>query len=62
MAYSCEQSRCSAYDEDLQWRIIWQQLGLGYSYRAIASNLNIDPSTAYRILKLFQETVLFNDI
>ena len=46
---SCEQGRCSAYSEDLRWRIVWQKLALGLDNKSIASNLCIDPSTVHRI-------------
>ena len=50
---SCESS---VYSEDLRWRIVWQREGLGYSYKAIARNLNIDTSTVSRTLQLFHNT------
>ena len=46
---SCEQGRCSAYSEDLRWRIVWQKLALGLDNKSIASNLCIDPFTVHRI-------------
>jgi len=53
---SCEQTRSSAYGEDLRWRIIWQREGLGYSADTIATNLNVDKSTVYRIVQRFFNT------
>lgn len=53
---SCEPCRCSAYSEDLRWRIVYQCLGLDLSYRKVASNLGVDPSTLSRVVKRFQLT------
>ena len=53
---SCEPSRCSAYSEDLRWRIVYQCLGLDLSCRKVASNLGVDPSTVSRVVKRFQRT------
>ena len=53
---TCKLGRRSAYSEDLRWRIVWQREVLGYKYGQVASNLNVDVSTVWRIVKLFQET------
>ena len=53
---SCEPWRQTAYDEDLRWRMVWQREALGYTYSAIARNLNVDEATALRTLGLFQNT------
>ena len=45
---SCESLRCSAYDEDLRWRMVWQRMSLNYTYQEIGLNLNVDASTVYR--------------
>ena len=50
---SCETWRQTAYDEDLRWRMVWQREALGYSYSAIASNLNVDKATVLRTTQLF---------
>ena len=50
---SCESVKCSAYDEDLRWRMVWQ---LNYTYQEIGLNLNVDASTVYRTVALFQQT------
>lgn len=47
---SCEK-RCSAYSEDLRWRIIWQKFALCHNNHEIA---NIDISTVKRIAKKFE--------
>ena len=56
MATSCERGRCSAYSEDLRWRIVWQRDALQLSIDSIASNLCIHKSTVSRILTLFHGT------
>lgn len=33
---SYEPTRCTAYDEDLHWRMVWQREALGYGYVRIA--------------------------
>ena len=53
---SCEPSRQTAYSEDLRWRVVHQRETLGLSYKEIAKNLCIDPSTVSRIVKLFWTT------
>ena len=54
--FSCESKRSSAYSEDLRWRMIYQRVALRLSYEEIAKNLNVDPSTAWRTVSLFNET------
>ena len=53
---SCEPSRCSAYSEDLRWRMVYQHAALGLTYTTVASNLNVDTSTVCRTLQLFRRT------
>jgi transposase len=53
---TCKPGRRSAYSEDLRWRIVWQREVLGYKYGQVASNLNVDVSTVWRVVKLSQET------
>ena len=53
---SCEPGRCTAYDEDLRWRVVYQRYGLSLSFEKIAANLNIDKSTACRVIALFDAT------
>ena len=55
-ATSCEPNRCSAYSDDLRWRIVYQRTALGLSYREIAANLCVDASTVCRIVQLFERT------
>ena len=54
--FSCERNRKVAYSEDLRWRMVWQKSILGYTYEQVASNLNVDKSTVWRTVKLFDET------
>lgn len=56
MAYSCEKSRTSAYNNDLRWRIVWQREAQGKSVDRIAQNLCVDKSTVSRVLKIFHLT------
>ena len=53
---SAESHRCSAYDEDLRWRMVYQRHALKYTYQRIASNLNVDISTVWRTVQLFINT------
>ena len=52
---SCERSRCSAYSEDIRWRIVWQKLALGLDNKLFSSNLCVDPSMVNRVVKRFNE-------
>ena len=54
MAYSCEPGRKSAYSNDLRWRMVWQREVLGYKYQTVATNLNVDLSTVWRVVRQFQ--------
>ena len=57
MATHSIESECSkAYSSDLRWRMVYQRSLLGLSYNQIARNLNVDPSTVHRTVKLFDET------
>ena len=56
MATSCEPNRCSAYSDDLRWRMVYQRTALGLSYREIASNLYVDVSTMCSTVQLFERT------
>jgi hypothetical protein len=47
---TCESTCCSAYSEDLRWRIVWQTEALHYTGKQVASNLGIpDKLTVNRI-------------
>ena len=56
MSNSCQPDRCSAYADDLRWRMVWQREALGYSYDKISSNLCVDRSTVWRTVQLFLTT------
>ena len=48
--------RTQAYDEDLRWRMVYQRYALELTYREIATNLNVDPSTVQRVVQQFEES------
>ena len=50
----CEPRRCSAYGDDLLWRMVWQWERLGYTYDDVAKNLCVDKSTVKRIVDHFE--------
>ena len=56
MARSAEPGRKAAYSVDLRWRVVWQRIVSGHSFRQIADNLNIAHTTASLIFKRFEET------
>ena len=49
-------NRCSAYSDDLRWRIVYKRTTLGLPYREIAANLCVDVSTVCRTMRLFERT------
>lgn len=50
---SIEPARRIPYSVDMRWRMVWQHLALGLTFKEIAKRLNIDPSTACRVNNLF---------
>lgn len=52
---SCEPLRGRAYDENIRWRMIYQREMLGLTFQEVASNLNVNTSTVWRVVKQFQE-------
>ena len=54
MAY--QPARTEAYDEDLRWCMVYQYYALELTYREIASNLNVDPSTVQRVVQRFEQS------
>ena len=54
--HSIESDRSKTYSSSLRWRMVHQRYILGLSYNQTAKNLNVDPSTVYRTVKLFHET------
>lgn len=53
---SCEPARCSAYSDDVRWRIVWQTVALRLPTKQVATNLCIDQSTVCRIRNKFEAT------
>ena len=53
---SAEPHRKTPYAADLRWRIIWQRIGMEFSYRRIAAYLNVALETVYHINRRFIET------
>jgi transposase len=51
-----ESERSKAYSSDLRWRMVYQRCLLGFPYPDIARHLNVDKSTVYRVVSLFEET------
>ena len=51
--HSIESDRSKAYSNNLRGRMVYQR---SLFYSQIARNLNVNPSTVYRIVKLFDET------
>ena len=48
---SCEPERKQVYSNDMRWHMVWQREVLGYKYDQIAANLNVHPSTVWRVIK-----------
>ena len=46
---SLEHNCCTAYSEDLRWRVLWQTEALGRSDKEAASSLGVDRSTVSRL-------------
>ena len=55
-AMSAEPGRRAPYSSDLRWRIVWQRIGMEYSFRTIAQNLSISLGTAFNVFKVFEDT------
>ena len=53
--YSCEKHHFIAHSKDLQWKKVYQVVGLKKSYRQVVLALNVDVSTIQRTLKLFAQ-------
>ena len=52
---SVEPGRKAPYSPDVRWRVLWQRTAFEFSFRKIAENLSIAPSTARAIFKMFEE-------
>jgi len=53
---ACQPAWTEAHDEDLRWRMVYQYYALELTYREIASNLNVDPSTVQRVVQRFEQS------
>ena len=53
--YSFQPRRSKAYSSDMRWRMVYQRYMTGLTYEQIGANLNVDPSTVYRVVKRFDE-------
>lgn len=53
---SLEPARTKPYSSDIAWRVVWQRIGMGMSFREIASRLQIGVGTAHRLYKRFEES------
>ena len=53
---SAEPGRKVAYSRDIGWRVVWQKIGMGLTFRQIAARLQIATGTAHRIFMRFRET------
>ena len=52
---SAEPRRKAPYAADLRWRMVWQRIGMGLSYRTIATNLNVALGTVHHINSRFEQ-------
>lgn len=57
---SCEPRRCSAYSEDLRWRMVYQREALRFTYVQIGKNLCVDTTTVWQTVDLFKRTGTVN--
>ena len=53
---SAEPSRTSAYSTDIGWRVVWQRIGMGLTYKEIAYRLQIAVGTAHRLFQMYEST------
>ncbi len=53
---SAEPSRTSAYSTDIGWRVVWQRIGMGLTYKEIAYRLQIAVGTARRLFQRYEST------
>ena len=52
-------ARTTAYSTNIGWTIVWQRVGIGLTYKEIATRLQIGIGTAHR---LYQKYVLTGDV
>ena len=53
---SAEPSKTAAYSIDIGWRVVWQRIGMGLTYKEIAIRLQIAVSTAHRLFQRYEST------
>ena len=53
---SAELARTTAYSPDIGWRVVWQRIGMGLSYKEIATRLQIEVGTAHRLYTCYTAT------
>ena len=53
---SAEPSRKKAYHSDVRWRIVYQRIGMGFTFDKIAKNLNVATSTVHRTFTFFLQS------
>ena len=53
---SAEPARTTAYSPDIGWRVVWQRIGMGLSFKAIATRLQIGVGTAHRLYARYVAT------
>ena len=53
---SAEPGRKAPYSADIRWRVVWQRIGMDFSFRSIAKHLCISVGTVSNHLKRFEET------
>ena len=56
---SAEPARTTSYSTDIRWRVIWQRLGMGLTFREIAAHLQIGVATSHCLFEMY---VLTGDV
>ena len=53
---SAEPTRTTAYSPDIGWRVVWQRIGMGLTFKEIATRLQIGVGTAHRVYTQYVDT------
>ena len=53
---SAEPARTTAYSPDIGWRVVWQRIGMGLTFKEIATRLQIGVGTAHRVYTRYVDT------
>ena len=53
---SAEPARTTAYSPDIGWRVVWQRIGIGLTFKEIAIRLQIGVGTAHRLYARYVDT------